>query len=76
MPGERDAIVRDYHAVGAGAEATLALEGLRALRYQDLLEFDRLAELLGYSAGSNPLDHRSRRAAIACSRTSRGCPSR
>src|SRR5438132_7793951 len=55
VPGERDAIVRDYHAVSAGPEATLALEGLRALRYQDLLEVDRLGELLGYSRGLNPL---------------------
>src|SRR5258708_4784715 len=47
VPGERDAIVRDYHAVGHGAEATLALEGLRALRYQDLL---------GYPRGTSPLD--------------------
>src|SRR6059036_3011454 len=51
VPTERDAIVRDYHAVGAGAEATVALGGLRALGYQDLLDFDRLAELLGYPRG-------------------------
>jgi diadenylate cyclase len=57
VPGERDAVVRDYHAAGAGAEATLALEGLRAMRYQDLLEFDRLSELLGFDRGVNPLDH-------------------
>jgi diadenylate cyclase len=57
VPVERDAIVRDYHAAGHDAEATLALEGLRALSYHDLLEFDRLAELLGYPHGANPLDH-------------------
>ena len=56
VPADRDAIVRDYHAVSAEAEATLALAGLRALRYQDLLEFDRLVELLGFSRGSSPLD--------------------
>ena len=56
VPSERDAIVRDYHAAGHDAEATVALEGLRALRYHDLLEFDRLAELLGYGR-VNPLDH-------------------
>ena len=56
VPAERDAIVRDYHAVSAGAEATLALEGLRALVYQDLLDFDRLVEMLGYVRGLNPLD--------------------
>jgi diadenylate cyclase len=57
VPLERDAIVRDYHAAGAGAEATVALEGLRAMRYQDLLEFDRLSDLLGFERGVNPLDH-------------------
>jgi diadenylate cyclase len=56
VPAERDAIVRDYHAAGHGAQATVALEGLRALRYQDLLEFERLTELLGYERGSSPLD--------------------
>jgi diadenylate cyclase len=57
VPGERDAIVRDYHAAGAGPEATIALEGLRALRYQELLDFDRLGELLGLARGINALDH-------------------
>jgi diadenylate cyclase len=57
VPTERDAIVRDYHAVGGGPEAAVALEGLRALRYQDLLEFDRLTMLLGYGRSVNPLDH-------------------
>src|ERR671927_1290548 len=56
VPSERDAIVRDYHAAGSGPEATLALEGLRALSYQGLLDFDRLAEVLGYERGINPLD--------------------
>jgi diadenylate cyclase len=56
VPRERDSIVRDYHAAGHGAEATLALAGLRALAYQDLLEFDRLVELLGFPRGTNPLD--------------------
>src|ERR671936_2128721 len=56
VPADRDAIVRDYHAAGAGPEATLALEGLRALRYHDLLEFDRLNELLGFDRAVNPLD--------------------
>jgi diadenylate cyclase len=57
VPTERDAIVRDYHAAGGGPEAAVALEGLRALRYQDLLEFDRLTTLLGYGRSVNPLDH-------------------
>src|SRR5919202_4908036 len=33
VPDQREAVVRDYHAAGAGAEATLALEGLKALPY-------------------------------------------
>jgi diadenylate cyclase len=56
VPTERDAIVRDYHAGGHGPEATVALEGLRALPYQGLLEFERLAELLGYPRNMSPLD--------------------
>jgi diadenylate cyclase len=56
VPVERDAIVRDYHSGGAGAEATTALEQLRSFRYQDLIEFERLIELLGYDRNTNPLD--------------------
>src|SRR5262245_9484049 len=56
VPGERDAIVRDYHVLGAGDEATTALADLSELNYQDLLEFGRLAEVLGYERGVNPLD--------------------
>jgi len=57
VPGERDAIVRDYHVVGPGDEATAALAELAALSYQELLEFGRLAETLGYDRGINPLDY-------------------
>ena len=57
VPGERDAVVRDYHTAGAGAEATMALEALRAVPYHELLEFERLGELLGFPRTVNPLDH-------------------
>jgi diadenylate cyclase len=57
VPVDRDAIVRDYHAAGAGPEATIALEALRSLPYQGLLDFDRLGELLGLARGLNVLDH-------------------
>jgi len=56
VPAERDAIVRDYHAAGAGAEATAALAKLRTFRYEDLIEFDKLVELLGYDRNVSPLD--------------------
>ncbi len=56
VPSDLEAIVRDYHAAGADAEASVALEGLRAMRYGDLRAFERLAELLGYDRDVNPLD--------------------
>ena len=57
VPRERDAIVRDYHVLGPGEEATAALADLASLSYQDLLEFGRLAEVLGYDRAINPLDY-------------------
>jgi diadenylate cyclase len=56
VPAERDAIVRDYHAGGAGAGADAALAALHGLSYRELLEFERLVELLGYDRTVNPLD--------------------
>jgi diadenylate cyclase len=57
VPAERDAVVRDYHAAGGEDRAQLALEQLQAIPYRQLLEFERLAELLGYPRDVNPLDH-------------------
>src|SRR6266540_6774636 len=57
VPAQRVAVVYDYHADGPGPRAELALEGLHALPYRELLEFERLAELLGYPRDVNPLDH-------------------
>ncbi len=57
VPNEKAAVVHDYHVAGAGPEAVLALEGLGALSYHELLESERLAELLGYPRNVNPLDH-------------------
>src|SRR5205085_9769805 len=76
VPTERDAIVRDYHAIGAGAEATIALEALRALGYQDLLDFERLASSSAIRAESIHSTIPSSRGAIASSRISRASPSR
>ena len=56
VPTERNAIVRDYHAGGVGDEATVALERLHGLTYQQLLEFGLLAEVLGFDRNVNPLD--------------------
>jgi diadenylate cyclase len=57
VPKEKASVVDDYYAAGPGPEATLALEALAALDYQQLLEFERIAELLGYPRSVNPLDH-------------------
>ncbi len=56
VPAERDAVVRDYHVLGPGDEATAALTELAGLSYEELLEFGRLAEVLGHERGVNPLD--------------------
>src|SRR5919201_1980212 len=57
VPAERTAVVYDYHVDGTGPRSALALEALHALPYQQLLEFERLAELLGYPRDVNPLDY-------------------
>ncbi|MGZ8691441.1 MAG: DNA integrity scanning diadenylate cyclase DisA [Gaiellaceae bacterium] len=57
VPAERAMVVHDYHADGPGPRAELALEGLHALSYRQLLESDRLVELLAFPREVNPLDH-------------------
>ncbi|MDX6409404.1 MAG: diadenylate cyclase [Gaiellaceae bacterium] len=57
VPAERALVVHDYHADGPGARAELSLEGLHALPYRQLLESERLAELLAFPREVNPLDH-------------------
>jgi diadenylate cyclase len=57
VPSERDAVVRDYHADPREEAARAALEELETLRYSELLDLERLAELLGYPGDVNPLDH-------------------
>jgi diadenylate cyclase len=57
VPAERTSVVFDYHVDGAGPRAALALEALHALPYRQLLEFERLAELLGHPRDVNPLDY-------------------
>jgi diadenylate cyclase len=57
VPAERTSVVFDYHVDGGGPRAALALEALHALPYRQLLEFERLAELLGHPRDVNPLDY-------------------
>ncbi len=57
VPGEKAAVAHDYHAADGYERVREALDGLASLPYKDLLEFDVLAELLGYPRTLNPLDH-------------------
>jgi diadenylate cyclase len=57
VPAERSVVVFDYHVDTDGPKGQLALEALHALPYRQLLDFERLAELLGYPRDVNPLDY-------------------
>jgi len=57
IPREKSAVVYDYELAGDSDAASAALTNLADLSYQRLLEFEELAELLGYPRDTNPLDH-------------------
>ena len=57
VPREKNAVVFDYELSGEPESARSALEHLAALPYHKLLEFEELAEVLGYPRGANPLDY-------------------
>ena len=57
VPREKAAVVFDYERSGDVANGRAALERLAELPYQRLLEFEQLAELLGYPRDTNPLDY-------------------
>jgi diadenylate cyclase len=57
VPREKAAVVYDYELTGEPANAPKVLERLSSLQYGRLLEFEELAELLGYPRDTNPLDH-------------------
>jgi|SRR5436190_9022891 len=56
VPGEKTAVVYDYHTEGPAAVRN-ALERLARLEYGELLEFEVIAETIGYSPTINPLDY-------------------
>ena len=56
VPGEKAALVYDYHAEGGAERTREGLEALAGLPYAQLLEFELLA-VLGYPATVNPLDY-------------------
>jgi diadenylate cyclase len=53
---ERSALVRDYSAVDSDVDLERTLSELAELPHQELLDFGRLAELLGYDRKTNTLD--------------------
>jgi diadenylate cyclase len=56
VPREKASVVYDYELSGEPANASTVLEQLSKLQYGRLLEFEELAELLGYPRETNPLD--------------------
>src|SRR6187551_1951383 len=54
---ERTALVHDYMVDDSEDGFALVLDSLARLPHQDLLDFGRLAELLGYDRKVNTLDH-------------------
>ena len=54
---EKAALVHDHLAEGSEEAFTQAMESLAHLSHQDLLDFGRLAELLGYDRKLNTLDY-------------------
>jgi diadenylate cyclase len=57
VPGDELAMIRDYHVAEVTGGAESALERLRELPDNRLLEFAELAEVLGYPRNVNPMDH-------------------
>jgi diadenylate cyclase len=57
VAAERAALVRDYLADEDESSFALVADSLTRLGHQDLLDFGRLAELLGYDRKTNTLDH-------------------
>lgn len=57
VPTEKLSTVLDYQARGGDREAQQVILGLASLPYQSLLDFQTIAELLGYPANVDPTDH-------------------
>jgi diadenylate cyclase len=56
VPREKASVVYDYEVSSDPAQAGVVLERLASLPRERLLEFEELAELLGYPRDANPLD--------------------
>ena len=57
VAADKSALVRDYIVEPTDEGYAMVLDSLARLPHQDLLDFGRLAELLGYDRKLNTLDH-------------------
>src|ERR1700710_616789 len=57
VAGDKAALLHDYLADPVDDAFAMALDGIARLPHQDLLDFGRLAELLGYDRKVKPLDY-------------------
>jgi diadenylate cyclase len=57
VASDKSALVRDYVSAPTDDSFALVLDSLARLPHQDLLDFGRLAELLGYDRKLNTVDH-------------------
>src|SRR3954462_6700473 len=57
VAADKSALVRDYIVEASDEGFAMVLDSLARLPHQDLLDFGRLAELLGYDRKLNTLDH-------------------
>src|SRR5881227_188479 len=57
VAADKAALVHDYLAENTDEAFAVALDGVARLAHQDLLDFGRLAELLGYDRKLNTLDY-------------------
>src|SRR5919199_2827379 len=57
VAGDRAALLHDYLAEASEESYAAVLDGIARLPHQDLLDFGRLAELLGYDRKVNTLDY-------------------
>jgi len=57
VAADKAALLHDYLAAPSEEDFAVALDGIARLAHQDLLDFGRLAELLGYDRKVNTLDY-------------------
>ena len=76
VPREKAAVVYDYERSGDPAAASRVLEQLCRLDYPRLLEFEELAELLGYRGDEPARPHRAAARLPRALAHIRGCPTR